>query len=246
MHALDAEALLDLCDRIQDARGTDRALAVLAQFDDGTFDHWEKRPLGHRDRRLLSVYRAVYGDDIQGIAHCASCRAAMEVTMRADTLDALMTGRRAGSAVWLEYASGNFTCQYRCPDSTDQRAVEATSDTCEARRLLIARCVRVPRHHGAPIAISDIRADDLSAIGEAIDKVDPGAVVTLTVTCAACRAENSVVFDSAEFLRRALQSDGRALLYEIHALAQAYGWRQGDVFALPARRRKAYVAMVLS
>jgi hypothetical protein len=52
------------------------------------------------------------------------------------------------------------------------------------------------------------------------------------------------VFDAGEFLWREVAARARRLVYEVHALARYYGWREADILSMTGRRREAYLEMV--
>ena len=49
-------------------------------------------------------------------------------------------------------------------------------------------------------------------------------------------------FDVPAFVMSELREHGRTLLDDVHALASVYHWTEPDIFALPLRRRLAYLA----
>jgi hypothetical protein len=53
------------------------------------------------------------------------------------------------------------------------------------------------------------------------------------------------MFDVAEFLWREIDAWAKRVLEEVHTLASAYGWAQGEILSLSAARRRRYVSMVV-
>jgi hypothetical protein len=119
----------------------------------------------------------------------------------------------------------------------------AEGDPGAARRVLLGRCVADVRRDSSPIPIEDLTGAEIEAIGEAIEARDPGAVVSVGYLCPACGASGHCFLHPPGFVWRKFQNDAQRLLYEIHALARAYGWREADVLALSAQRRRRYLRL---
>jgi hypothetical protein len=50
--------------------------------------------------------------------------------------------------------------------------------------------------------------------------------------------------DAGVLLWDEIDARARALLAEVHTLASAYGWSEGEILSLGAARRASYLAMV--
>jgi hypothetical protein len=239
--------LLDLWDEGEGLSVPERALAVLARVDLGDPSTNAARATGWRDRQLLAVHRALYGPVLSGLVACAGCGAAVAVALDLDALDAVMRPADAADAgeqsAWFAFTHGAFACRCRVPNSADHVAVLAQPDPAAARRALIARCIADPCRDAQPIGRDDLADDEIAAAGAALDARDPGAVVTVDHTCPACGRADTCLLDPPSFVWRKLQNDAQRLLYEVHVLAGAYGWREADVLALPPRRRRRYLRL---
>jgi hypothetical protein len=66
----------------------------------------------------------------------------------------------------------------------------------------------------------------------------------LELRCAACGEAWTEPLDVVSFFVAELDVVARNLLAEVHLLARAYGWREADALALPARRRAAYLELI--
>jgi hypothetical protein len=51
-------------------------------------------------------------------------------------------------------------------------------------------------------------------------------------------------FDAGSLLWEEIDARARALLAEVHQLAAAYGWSEGQILALSDRRRAVYLDLV--
>jgi hypothetical protein len=65
----------------------------------------------------------------------------------------------------------------------------------------------------------------------------------LDFICPVCGHAGQTLFDIAGYLWEEIRTQAQRLLHEVHALARAYGWREGDILALSAARRRAYLEM---
>ncbi|WP_156096301.1 phage baseplate protein [Amycolatopsis jejuensis] len=99
------------------------------------------------------------------------------------------------------------------------------------RRELLARCVV-----SAPSPEGEVPAVALSTC-------DPQADVRIDLDCASCGHRWTSPFDIARYLWTELETHARRLLYDVHALATAYGWAEADVLAVSPARRRYYLEL---
>ena len=126
----------------------------------------------------------------------------------------------------------------RAPALRDLAAVAHELDAERAARQLVARCTL---YNADTMALSD---DVLRDVENALEAVDPNADIALEVHCEACGEHCTAVLDIGVLLWDEIDACARALLAEVHTLAGAYGWTEGEVLALGAARRASYLAMV--
>jgi hypothetical protein len=75
-------------------------------------------------------------------------------------------------------------------------------------------------------------------------QADPMAEIRVTVNCPACGNESEETLDIVTFLWAEIEGRAKRLLWEIHAIASAYGWTETEILALSDSRRALYVEMV--
>ena len=75
-------------------------------------------------------------------------------------------------------------------------------------------------------------------------EADPQADIRLALTCSECSLEWEATFDIVTFLWTEVDGWARRTLFEVHLLASAYGWRESDILALSAPRRRFYLEAV--
>jgi hypothetical protein len=89
-------------------------------------------------------------------------------------------------------------------------------------------------------AVGGFTPRDLAAIDEALERASPEAVEMLDSICPSCGAPTRARIDPLFGLFP--RTDG--VLDEVHALAAAYGWSEGEILALPEGRRRRYLERV--
>ena len=198
-------------------------------------------PIGERDRRLLALRASLFGERLVGLVACPQCGERLEL----EATTAELTCPPAD--VDLRLARRGYELDLRLPDSTDLRASSvATTDPAAAARALIARCIVSARRGDTAVDAGELPAAVLEDAAERIAAADPQADVQLALSCAACAAPCRAPFDIVSFMWTELEALAERLLWEVHTLAQAYGWSEPEVLALGPARREAYLRMVLA
>jgi hypothetical protein len=81
-------------------------------------------------------------------------------------------------------------------------------------------------------------------VEEWLAAADPQADIEMALHCPGCAATWRQGFDIVSFLWAEIDAWARRTLYDVHRLAAAYGWREGDILAMSAPRRQAYLDLV--
>ncbi|HEY2475794.1 MAG TPA: hypothetical protein VGI19_13475 [Candidatus Cybelea sp.] len=76
---------------------------------------------------------------------------------------------------------------------------------------------------------------------DALAVADPGAEIQLVSACPSCGARDEAFFDPPSFLAKELQALAHDMLWDVHALARAYGWDEPTILALTPSRRRFYL-----
>ncbi|MET8755958.1 hypothetical protein ABZW32_38575 [Streptomyces sp. NPDC004667] len=242
-----------------------RAVALAAAAGGHSFEEACDLPLGARDALLVALRGACFRGDVQALADCPACGEELEVAVPLSDL------RPRGEAARGEVTVRGHRVRFRALTSRDVLAVEAAGPACPgARRDLVTRCVlavdgeavdgeAVGEGAGGDGAVGDGAVGDgavgeramgvpvdevLDAVAAALPSVDPGADIRLDLTCALCGHGWAAPFDVAAHLWADVDACARGLLADVHALARAYGWREEEVLALSAARRRFYLEAV--
>src|SRR5262249_36148630 len=134
--------------------------------------------------------------------------------------------------------------EFRLPDTRDLLAVATCEEVSDARRVLFERCLSGAQHVGEAVSVATLPPEVMDAVSEEMDRLDPQGNVRLSVSCPRCAHTWQALFYICSSLRSELDTWARRLLWEVHLLASAYGWRETDTLALSPRRRRLYVQMV--
>jgi hypothetical protein len=232
-----------LWEATQQAPAAGQALAMLAAaFPAHVPDEPERLSLTRRDGLLCALHRQLAGNRLDAAADCPSCTAALEFSLDAAGLIADGVLDKA-DRTWQTDFDG-VTLEYRLPDSTDLAVIATCADVPSARRTLLARCVVTATRDGAVLALDAIPEAALQAVAAQIDEHSAGADTTIALTCPDCGHTWDVALEIERFVWSQLDARARRLLHEVDALARAYGWREADILAMSATRRRYYLEMV--
>src|SRR5215207_1450997 len=181
-------------------------------------------PVGERDARLLELRALLFGDELDGAADCPDCGETVEY--RLDT-GPLLAGRPESEA--FELAASGRRLTVRLPTGADLTEAASVGDLEAARALLLERCV------GKGVAAA-LPADVIAELSDQLARSDPRADARLALTCPACGCRWTVALESGAWLWSEVDAWARRTLFDVHALASAYGWSEAEILALGPRR----------
>lgn len=244
-------------------RSTDeQALILLATALPNTRpESLARLPIGQRDAVLLTLREQVFGSRLVSRALCPVCAESLELDFTVSDIrvpgyaigdDLSSANARADPAgvplrddtTITEIAHAGYQVRFRLPNTLDLRAATRATNLKDARTALLEHCVIEARHAGSPIAAVALP----ESVGEAISKhmldMDPQADIRLSLTCPACSHAWQAPFDIGTYFWEELHAWALRMLREVHILAYAYGWSEGDILALSPARRQLYLDMV--
>ena len=243
MNALSAHAILQLWENGLARHPVERALLILATaLPAMPADELPLLSIGQRDRYLLAVREATFGRQLAASITCPACQGQLEFTCT--TGDIRVPAAEEPEGQWYQEVIEGYTLTFRVPNSDDLALIVDARDPGRARQLLLARCIQQASREDVAIGITDLPATVLSALVERMAEHDPQAEILLNLTCPGCDQHWSELFDIAAFILVEIEVCARRLLYAIHTLASAYGWREADILALSAGRRAFYLEIV--
>jgi hypothetical protein len=191
------------------------------------------RPLGERNRALLGLRQALFGDRMSARVDCPACSEPLEFELSASGL--LVDGSTGTERVELDGE------RFRLPTTRDLGAIAHHRNPDDALRSLVGLLVE-----STPASERTPDAAWLARLETALEAADPQADVSLNLTCSACAAACVVPFDIAGYLWTEVAARAQRLLDEVHCLARAYGWTEREILSLTEERRAAYLDRALA
>lgn len=237
--ALTASDVLSVWERGRDRHLVDRALLILAAaYPELGDDELPALSLGRRDARLLDVRSATFGPRLDATVDCPRCGVALEFSLEAGQVRLPPAAALTEPRTW---SLDDYVFRLRCPHSGDLADAVASGSADTARRRLLAGCVLEAVHAGRSVALDALPAAVVDAVVGQIAETDPQADITLRLACSECGHGWDAAFDIASFLWAEIAARARQLVYEVHALARRYGWREADILAMSPARRQLYL-----
>ena len=217
-----------------------KALALLAAAaPDAGERELATLPIGRRDAALLDLRERLFGARFTGRTSCPACAEQIELTFDADEV-------RREAAPRAEFAMqiGEYDVALRLPSTEDLESIESSPGIDSARAALFARCIESVRRGGETASPGELPPGAIDIVAARMSELDPQADVAMDVDCPSCAHAWREPFDVVTFLWNELDAAARRLLADVHRLALAYGWAEGDILALSPTRRAAYLGMI--
>jgi hypothetical protein len=248
MRPLSAAELLGAWEQALAEPPVQQALALLAAACPETpVEDLARESVGRRDARLLRLREWTFGPRLVSLASCPRCGERLETDF--DVAEIRVDGAGEGPAEPLAISISGYELTFRLPNSLDLldlASLAAVGDGLEeARRRLLARCLLGARSaDGGEASLDHLPETALQAVADRMAEADPQGEVQLALRCPACSHAWPAVFDIASYFWTEVDAWARGLLREIHVLASAYGWWEGEILALSPWRRRAYLELI--
>lgn len=232
--------LLRLWDAGQDQGPLERALALLRAAGANTTlapSALEDLDVATRDARLFRLRADLFGPTLTGVDACPHCGATAEFAL--DTSALVSAPDEPGVLRATEQGIG---LTFRLPTTRDLAAALEGGD--DAAGALARRCVLSAERAGKPLAVSALPPEVLTGLERRMSEAAPTAEVRLHLACASCGGSWERLLDIGRFLWDEIATEARRLAGEVHVLARAYGWGEGEILGMSARRRQLYLELV--
>lgn len=241
MQALGNMEMLEILERGGSRSHPERALVMLAAgCPNQPEDSLLQLSLGERDRLLLALRRHTFGNLLQGVTDCPSCKSDLTVDL---DIDHLLSASPIDEKEFTTSIAG-YELRFRPPNSEDLLAVLDSSPSDVHPFLTLAQRVLRAIRGGTELPATALPPEVLNRATELIEASDPAAELRLTMQCPDCGSAVSIVFDIVSFFWSEISAHVRRLLAEVHILASAYGWSEQEILRLSPWRRAAYLGMV--
>jgi hypothetical protein len=189
--------------------------------------------LGLSNQRSLALHRALCGGRIEARVTCPHCAAENEAELPVADLLALPP---PPEAVTVETDGG--PTRFGLP-----RMAELAALASAGARGAVEMAGRLALDRPLTGELSPAQMESLAAAWEA---ADPVGVIALGLDCFSCGRQMTATVDPAVFVARDFDRLADRLMKEVDVIARAYGWSETDILALPAVRRRRYVAFAAS
>jgi hypothetical protein len=197
--------------------------------------------VGERDARLLEMRELLFGGELDGAADCPRCCEPVEYSVPARTLLAERAPPANGDGLGL--SAFGYELRLRLPTGADLAAAASARDLDGARRVLLERCVLSATADGREEAPARLPPEVVAALAERLAQVDTLADARLGLTCPGCACDWTVALEIGVWLWSEVESWAWRTLFDVHALASAYGWSEAEILAL-GPRRELYLELV--
>jgi hypothetical protein len=229
MRSLSSAGVLELWERGVTLHPIDRGLLALGLADPAAAAASPDWPLGRRNQALLDLHASWFGPALHGWTSCPACGEKVEFELDARELASVAGGSPAEDTVTIGDQA------FRLPTTRDLARVVAAGDAASA---LLERC----RIGGQDAA--EWTGELMDAIGERLAAADPLADTRLALDCPSCQHAWEAGFDVGRFLWAEVEALAKRVLWDVHALASAYGWSEPVTLALSPARRAMYLQLV--
>ena len=221
MRALPAHEIVSLRERGDALSHLERSLLLFAVAEpDLSREQLAGAPLGRRDAALLELRRLTFGEVLPCSAVCPSCGERLEFSFS------------VGQLLAIAPRTPPETPDFQLPSTASLEAAARAPDRSAARRALIEHC--------AGSMLSDAEA---AGMASRIAEADPLAEVILDARCMSCGHVWPLLFEIAEYFWREVSAEAIRLLDQVGELARVFGWREQDILAMSAWRRRRYLEM---
>lgn len=243
MRELSASQLLEAWERASVQSPTERALTLInAACPDLKTAALAQLSIGRRDHLLLSLRESTFGPRLKAITSCPDCRDQLEFDMAIDDVRVSQTATYSEDVIELIFKG--YTLRFRLPDSRDLLIAETAPDADAARQTLLQRCLLSAHRKRRDTPWDQLPSSVVERVEEEMLRRDAQANVQVELECPSCRRGWSAVFDIVAYFWNELDVWAQRMLFEVHKLASAYGWREADILAMTATRRNLYLSMV--
>lgn len=240
MRSLTAADAIRVWELGQQQLPAERAVTVLAAaFPDRTKEELRRLTLGQCNTRLLDVRERVFGTELQAFSECGQCGERLEFKLDGKALRGSDPVARSDTEFTLE-GHGYFV-RFRLLVIGDLDAVSQSGDVNAARSQLVERCVLEARRGNRMVTAAELPETVIADLAGRLAECDPDAEVLIDLSCPFCKFKHQLPFDIASFFPMEIGAQALRLLTEVHILARAYGWREAEILAMSARRRRFYI-----
>jgi hypothetical protein len=243
MLPLSPQALIQAWEWGQDQHVVDRGLLLLRLALPGIpQDTLAAFSIGQRNLLLIQLRKLTLGPQLACVVICPRCSSKQEFAVDADELGVAQPAEQRPER--YEVRADGFLLHFRLPNSRDLAAVVGLHDLGTARQRLLQNCLIRASYEQASVLVEQLPAQAVAVLVDKMSEFDPGAELRFRLECDTCLHEWATNLDIVAFFFTEISIRAQQLLYEVHMLARAYGWREADILSMSAVRRRYYLRLV--
>jgi hypothetical protein len=219
-----------------------RAVLLLARAcPEESWESLSRLSIGERDRRLLTLRQWTFGNRLQALTNCPACQ--LPLGLEVD-VDAPRAEQRATTCNEHRFSLGEYDVTFRLPNTEDLLAMIEDKEEDSGSLCFLERCVLEARCGTQSILAPELPSTIQDEITRRMEEADPQAVLQWDVACPSCGHSWRTPFDIVSFFWNEITTLARQLLFEVHAIASAYGWSEEEILRMSPWRREMYLEMV--
>jgi hypothetical protein len=245
MRLLSAHDVVGIWEAGENQHPLEQALTILSSaLPEVGRDQLARLTLGQRDRWLLDLREKMYGSVLRMFAICPGCAQHLELRIPMAELKKGWEPVAIPESPTIELEVGSIEVTFRLPNTLDLASAAAGEDVETGRAIILKRCVEKATDNGVPIAVEDLPAEVIEAMGKRAVECDAQAETFLDTECPICGHRWQPAFDIGAFFWKEIAAHAKRLLREVHTLAAAYKWREAEILSMNPNRRQYYLDMV--
>jgi hypothetical protein len=238
-----AEALLRAWEQgMVDSRPSTRSRALVgAASVEGCASERGALSVGRCDGMLVDLRERLFGSRFDAWVACPHCGQGLELVFDAADLKTPITN---GGEPPFALRLGEYSLICRAPCIDDLTYIECLRSSEERRAELLARTVLEASFNGTFCAAAELPQSVIDTFESTLQECDAQVLTDLGVICDACGHQWSAPFDIVAYLWTEIERWAARLMWEVSALAQAFGWNELDLIMMTPWRRQRYLEMV--
>jgi hypothetical protein len=193
---------------------------------------------GQQNDRLLRLYARAFGAALPGLVDCPACTEPLDVMVDvADLTGGLVATGGAGQVSGeFEWTVDGHRVRFRVPSALD------LARPPDSGRALLAACLtEAVSPDGSATTAAGLPDEVVEVLGQVMAELDPGAELSLRLTCPACGEEWLEPIDPVDFLCAEVEARARDAVDAVHTLASCYGWSEAEILSLSPWRLRLYL-----